>query len=183
MEKPPFNKNEAGQENRDKLLEKVTFEIVEKDEETKEDIMNLLHQYPDQFVPGLFETSAEQDFENSDTMVARDDDKIAGCLMFDRQKNEFNWLAIDRTIKIPKSKVAKLLFESFYKKIPHGTSVHFFVNTKDASIPNQPSFSGRKFGAAMRLYRSMGLEIKEENRIENKFGPGAHAYKVEWEIK
>lgn len=183
MEKPPLNKMEQGREIDDKSLEKVIFEIAEKDEETKENIMNLLRQYPDQFVPGLFETSAEQDFENSDTMIARDDDKVAGCLMFDRQKNEFNWLAIDRKIKISKSKIAKLLFENFYKTIPPGTPVHFFVNTEDASIPDQSSFSGRKFEAARRLYRSMGLEIKKENRVEDKFGPGAHAYKVEWIIK
>jgi hypothetical protein len=26
----------------------------------------------------------------------------------------------------------------------------------------------------------MGLEIKEENRVENKYGEGAHAYRVAW---
>ena len=161
-------------------IENVNFEIVEKSEETKADVMGLLHEYPDHFVHGLFEQYAEQDFQGSDIVVAYDKDAAIGCLMFNRTTNEYNWLAVKKDIKFSKAEIAKRLFESFYPTIESGTKVHFFVNTEDAQIPGQSEFSGKNFESARKLYRSMGLEIKEKNRVEDKYGKGAHAYRVEW---
>lgn len=100
--------------------------------------------------------------------------------MLNRVTNEFNWLAVKKDIAFSKIEIAKRLFESFYPTINQDTEVHFFVNTDDAKIPGEQKFSGKNFRAARSLYRSMGLEIKEENRVENKFGTGAHAYRVAW---
>ena len=164
----------------EKSIKDINFKIVEKNDEIKGVVMELLHEYPDNFIHGFFEELAEKDFKGSDIMLAYDEDIPIGCLMFNRTTKEFNWLAVKRDIKIRKSEIAKRLFESFYPTIEPGTRVHMFPNTEDASFPGHPSFSGKNFEPARRLYRSMGLEMKEENRVENKYGPGAHAYKVEW---
>ena len=161
-------------------IETFDFRVVEKTETTLAEVMVLLHEYPDNFVHGLFEDTAVQDFNDSDTMVAYDGNVPVGCLMFNSETNEYNWLAVKRGIGTPKAKIAKRLFESFYPTIPVNTKVHFFVNTPDATIPDQPNFSGQNFAPARKLYESMGLEIKEANRVANKYGPGAHAYLVEW---
>ena len=165
---------------REKSIEHINFEIVQKNDQVKKDVMDLLHQYPDHFVHGLFEQYAEQDFQDSDIVLAHDGNTAIGCLMFNRTTNEYNWLAIKRDIPFSKTEIAKRLFESFYPTIKPGTVVHLFVNTEDAKIPDRPNFSGKNFEPARKLYTSMGLGIKEENRIEDKYGPGAHAYRVEW---
>jgi|GEM_PF-3532153 len=164
----------------EKTIENIRFQIVEKNEKVKTEVMDLLHEYPDNFVHGLFEKTAEQDFTNSDIVVAYDGSVVIGCLMFNRATSEFTWLAVKKGIKISKGEIAKRLFESFYPTIKPGVEVHFFVNTEDAQIADHPNFSGQNFEPARRLYRSMGLEIKEENRVQDKFGTGAHAYEVKW---
>ncbi len=174
MERPP----ETNKEFRN--VEEINFKIVEKSENTKKDVMDLLHEYPTHFIPGLFEKSAHEDFENSVILVAYDGNTPIGCLMFNRTTNEYNWLAVKKDIKFSKAEIAKRLFESFYPTIESGVEVHFFVNTEDAKIPGQSEFSGKNFEPARKLYRSMGWEMKEENRVENYYGPGAHVYKVEW---
>ncbi|MBU0649121.1 hypothetical protein KJ969_03435 [Patescibacteria group bacterium] len=179
-------KNEIKYNNPEVSPEKepeIHFEIAKKDEELKNKVMDLLHEYPEHFVHELFEEAAEKDFENSDIMVACQDDEIVGCLMFNRKINEFNWLAVSKKIKEPKTDIARRLFESFYPTIEQGTVVHFFVNTEDAYIPGNKSFSGKNFEAARKLYRSMGLELKKENIVKNKYGRGSHAYKVAWKIE
>ena len=164
----------------ERSIENISLKIVEKSEKIKTEVMDLLHQYPENFVPGLFEQYAEQNFADSDTAVAYDGNTAVGCLMFNKATNEFNWLAVKKDVKFSKAEIAKRLFESFYPTIEPGTEVHLFVNTEDASLSNQPSFSGKNFEPARNLYQSMGLEMKEENRVENKYGPGAHAYRVGW---
>ena len=164
----------------EKSIENVDFKIVEKSEKVRVDVMSLLHEYPQNFVHGLFEQYAEQDFANSDIVVAYDEDISIGCLMFNRTTNEYNWLAVKKDAKFSKAEIAKRLFESFYPTIDSGIEVHFFVNTEDSQIAGQPEFSGKNFEPARKLYRSMSLELKEENRVENKYGQGAHAYRVEW---
>lgn len=161
-------------------IENVNFKIVEKSDKVKAEVMDLLHEYPDHFVHGLFEQYAENDFQDSDIVIAYDGSEAIGCLMFNRQTNEYNWLAVKKGISFSKSKIAKRLFESFYPTIEPGTEVHLFVNTEDAQISDRPDFSGKNFEPARNLYRSIGLEIKEENRVENKYGEGAHAYRVAW---
>ncbi|OGG55245.1 hypothetical protein A3D62_01525 [Candidatus Kaiserbacteria bacterium RIFCSPHIGHO2_02_FULL_49_11] len=163
-----------------KSINDVTFRIVDKGDKIKAEVMELLHQYPDHFVHGLVEEYVEQDFAESDIVIAYDKGVPIGCLMFNRVSNEFNWLAVSRDAKARRSEIAKRLFESFYPTIEVGVEVHFFVNTEDASITGHPSFSGKNFEPARNLYRSMGLEIKNENRVENKYGPGGHAYRVAW---
>ncbi|MBP9760364.1 MAG: hypothetical protein KBD24_03275 [Candidatus Pacebacteria bacterium] len=158
----------------------VVFNIVEKSDKVKAEVMGLLHEYPDHFVHGLFEQYAENDFQESDVVVAYDKDEAIGCLMFNRQTNEYTWLAVKKGIPFSKLAIAKKLFESFYSTIEQGAEVHFFVNTEDAVIPGKPNFSGKNFEPARRLCRSMGLEISEENRVENKYGAGAHAHRVAW---
>lgn len=165
---------------REKSIENVDFKIVEKNEKVKNNVMDLLHEYPQNFVHGLFEQYAEQDFASSEIVVAYDENVTIGCLMFNRATSGYNWLAVKKDIKLSKTEIAKRLFESFYPTIEKGTEVHFFVNTEDAQISGQSYFSGKNFEPARKLYRSMGLEIKEENRVENKYGQGAHAYRVEW---
>ena len=164
----------------ERSINEVNFTIVDKNEKVRTDIINLLHEYPENFVHGLFEQQAEQDFSDSEIVVAYDGETPIGCLMFNRKNNEYNWLTVKRSIKFSKAEIAKRLFESFYPAIEPGTEVHFFVNTEDAQIPGQTTFSGQNFEPARKLYRSMGLELKEENRVEDKYGPGAHAYKVAW---
>lgn len=174
-----FEKKDHGLENEPR----TNFEIAEKNEKLKNEIIELLHQYPDHFVPGLFEEVAKQDFDNSDIMVAVRNNRIVGCLMFDRQTNEFNWLAVSKEIEDSKAEIAKKLFENFYPTVEPGTSVHFFVNTEDARIPEQETFSGKNFEPAIKLYRSMGFELNAENIINDYYGKGAHVYKVEWKIE
>lgn len=164
----------------EKSIENVEFKIVEKNEKNKNDVLDLLHEYPQNFVHGLFEQYAEQDFVSSDIVVAYNENIPIGCLMFNKIINEYKWLAVKKGIKFSKTEIAKRLFESFYPIIKQGAKVHFFVNTEDAQIPGQADFSGKNFEPARKLYRSMGLEIKAENRVENKYGQGAHAYRVEW---
>lgn len=166
----------------DTLIENVTFKIAEKTEDLKQRVMALLHEYPNHFVPGLFEAAAEQDFGASDIMTAVQGDTIVGCLMFNRVTNEFNWLAVSKEIKGPKSGIAKQLFENFYPTIEPGTTVRMFPNTEDSFIPGVESFSGANFEAARNLYRSMGFELTEENIIRDHYGEGGHVYKVEWKI-
>lgn len=120
MEQDP---NKTGQV---KSIEDVDFKIVEKNENVKKDVMDLLHEYPENFIHGLFEQLAEQDFAESDIVVAYDENTAIGCLMFNRATNEFNWLVVKRGIKFPKAEIAKCLFESFYLTIEPGTEVHFF---------------------------------------------------------
>ena len=43
----------------EKSIENVDFKVVEKSGKVKKDVMDLLHEYPNHFVPGLFEESAE----------------------------------------------------------------------------------------------------------------------------
>lgn len=157
---------------------KVTIE--QKTELLKQEVFSILHQYPNHFIQGLFEPVAEQDFLNSEIAIARQRGNILGCLMFNPKEKEFNWLAISRNQGLPKTDIAKALFEICYSIISPGTTVHLFVNTEDASSPDLASFSGKNFEPARNFYRSMGLEIHPKNRIENKYGPGAHVYKVEW---
>lgn len=177
MENPIEKQNNTPEE-----APKPKIEIAEKNDNLKNAVMELLHQYPDHFVSGLFEEAAENDFDVSDIMVAKIDNQIIGCLMFNRKTNEFNWLAISKAIKGPKTEIAKQLFENFYPTIERGTAVRFFVNTEDASIPGQDSFSGKNFKPALKLYKSMGLEFDEKNIIKDYYGEGAHVYKVEWTI-
>jgi len=174
MEQEPQNNEKL------KSLENISFKIVEKNDITKKEVFYLLHQYPNHFIQGLFEEVAEVDFFNSDVVVAYKEGQPVGCLMFDRKHNEFNWLAVSKEIKGSRSEIAKQLFETFYPSIQPGTEVHLYVNTEDATVEGHQDFSGSKFEAARRLYKSMGLEIKEENRIENKYGLGSHAYLVKW---
>ena len=164
-------------------MKNIDFKIIEKTPSNKKDVMEFLHAFPKHFVHGLFEEYANKDFDESDTMVAYYKGEIVGCLMFNNATKEFNWLATKKDTDFKRRDVAKLLFENFYKTIDKGEKVHLFVNTDDAYIPNMPDFSGKNFESARRFYESMGLEIKEENRVENKFGLGAHAYKVEWIVK
>ncbi len=159
----------------------IRFEIMtEKNELLKSQVMDLLHEYPDQFVPGLFEPAAEQDFADSHIVIAHYGEIPVGCLMFNPTTKEYNWLAVKRGMNLPKREIARHLFESFYPSIEPGTEVYAFPNTEDAHIPEVPSFSGKSFDAARDLYRSMGWEMKEENIIQDHYGPGAHVYKVAW---
>ncbi len=174
MEQPPAKIEQ------EESIENIDFKIVKKNEKIKSDVMDLLHEYPQSFVHGIFEPWAEQNFTSSDIVVAYDGDILMGCLMFNRTTNEYNWLAVKRNIKFSKTEIAKRLFESSYPTIEPGTEVHFFVNTEDAQVPGLPDFSGKNFEPARDLYKSMGLELKKENRVENKYGQGAHAYRVEW---
>ena len=162
--------------------QKVTVKIAEKNERLKTRVMELLHEWPDQFVHGLFEETAEKDFNESDIAIAIIGDEIVGCLMFNRKTtNEFNWLAVSKKIERgSKAPIAKQLFEKFFSTIESGTTVCFFPNTEDAFISEIESFSGKSFEPARRLYRSMGFELKEENIMLDHYGPGAYVYKVEW---
>jgi hypothetical protein len=163
-----------------KTIENIDFKIVEKNEKIKSDVMDLLHEYPQNFVHGLFEKYAEQDFQDSDVAIAYEGNRAIGCLMFNKETNEFNWLAVKKDLAFSKPEIAKCLFESFYPTINPGTEVHFFVNTENAQIPGQPNFHGKNFEPARKLYRSMGLEMKDENRVESKYGSGAYDYRVAW---
>jgi len=160
--------------------ERIEFRTIEKNAENKKVVMELLHEYPEQFVHGSFEKFAEQDFGESDTMIAYDGNVPVGCLMFNKETSEFSWLAVTKNTNVRRREIGKKLFESFYPSIAPGTKVHLFINTEDAFIPGHPEFSGQNFSSARDMYKSMGLEMKEENRVENKYGEGCHVYRVTW---
>jgi hypothetical protein len=172
--------NVPGGNEQPKTIEQITFKIAEKNDTVKRDVMGLLHEYPRQFIHGLFESAAEKDFLDSDIMVAYDGSTAVGCLMFNRSTNEFNWLAVKNDAAVSKAAIAKRLFVSFYPTIVPGCEVHLFVNTEDALIAGYPDFSGKNFESARNLYRAMGLELKPENRVVDKYGSGSHAYNVSW---
>lgn len=158
----------------------VIYKIVDNNEQTKNTVLDLLHEYPTHFLQGLFEPVAETDLLNSVIAIAYSNGTSIGCLMYNPTDCEFNWLAISKKVHGSKRVIAQGLFETLYTTIPKNTKVHLFVNTEDATVEGYPKFSGKNFEPARKFYRSMGLEIKQENRVENKFGPGAHAYKVSW---
>lgn len=60
------------EQRKERSIQEVRFEIAPKSEELKKEVMDLLHEYPENFVPGLFEQVAEQDFAGSDVVVAYD---------------------------------------------------------------------------------------------------------------
>lgn len=156
------------------------FKIIKNNNKAKTIVIELLHEYPNHFIQGLFEPAVEEDFQKSKISIAYLGEQPVGCLIFYPETNEFNWLAVKRGLRLSKTEIARGLFKNFYHIIEQGVKVHLFVNTEDAYIPGYPLFSGKNFEPARRFYKSMGLEIKEDNRIENKYGPGAHVYKVEW---
>lgn len=158
----------------------IRIEIAEKSGELRVAVMELLHQYPDRFVHGVFESHAEKDFAVSEIAVARSGDEVMGCLMFDRPASEYKWLAVRRGRQLPKAAIARRLFEVFYPTLAPGTTVRIFVNTEDSSVVGHPEFSGKNFESARNLYRSMGLEFREDCRINDYYGPGSHVYRVEW---
>jgi hypothetical protein len=168
--------------NTETIHSEIEYNYASKNESTKKQVIELLHQFPAHFVQGVFERQAENDYMKSDTVLARLNNEIIGCLMFDRTTNEFNWLAVSPVLKIKRTEIAKQLFNQIYTTLEPGTTVHLFVNTEDAYIPGNNSFSGKNFAAARKFYTSMGLELKPENIIKNYYGPGAHVYKVEWNI-
>lgn len=165
----------------EKQMSEITFAIVEKNDKTKREVMELLGQYPEHYVQGVFKPFAEKDFSDSDVMIAYDGDTPVGCLMLNRTTNEFNWLAVKRGIG-SKAEIAKRLFESYYPTIAPGTKVHLFVPTEDATIADQPTFSGAIFEPARKLYRSMEFVMNQDNRVENYYGPGDHAYQIAWTV-
>lgn len=161
-------------------VEDVDFKIVDKNQNTKDEVFGLLHQYPGNFVQGLFEKHAEDDFLRSDVIVAYDDKNPIGCLMLDRGNNEFLWLAIDKNTKYRKSEVAKKLFYTLTSTTNPEAKFIFNIPTEDAYIAEHPYFSGMNFEQARKMYRAMGLEMNESNRIENFYGQGGHVYHVTW---
>jgi len=156
----------------------VTYKIADKTKRSKDIVLKLLHEYPDHFLQGLFEPVAESDFLESIVVIAYDNEKPIGCLMYNPTSHEFSWLAVSKLVSVPKRTIAQGMFAILYEYVPNDTAVHLFVNTEDASIEGCPNFSGRNFEPARNLYKSMGFEFNE--RIDNKFGVGAHAYKVVW---
>lgn len=164
----------------DKVLEKeshIDYTFASK-EVVQDEVFTLLHRYPENFLHGLFEVLAEQDYQNSEIMTANQEGKIIGCLFYNLQTREFNWLAVSPDLKTKKSEVAKKLFENVFATLPSGTDFHWYVNTEDSSYEGYPDL-GKSFEPARRLYKNMGLQF---TRVENKFGIGTHAYKVEGKI-
>lgn len=164
-------------------MENINFKIVDKNGVIKKEVFDLLHQYPGNFVPGLFEKHAELDFEQSDVCIAYDKDRPIGCLMLNRSNNEFLWLAVEKDITQKRSDVAKNLFYTFVNNSK--PSIEFILNipTEDSQISEYPSFSGMNFEKARKMYREMGLEMNSGNRIENFYAQGAHVYHVKWKPK
>jgi len=164
---------------RQKSIENVVFKKVEKNEKTEKEVMDLLHEYPAQFIHGVFEGYAENDFKNSSVFIAYDADIAIGCLMYISETKECNWLAVKKDTVFPRREIARQLFESVYETIPPGEEIYFYVNTEDSSMPGYDKL-GESFETARKIYKSWGWEMKEENRINDYYGPGAHVYKVTW---
>ncbi len=140
-----------------------------------DDIFALLHEYPDNFLHGLFEDDAERDYKDSLIAVAKQKNTIIGCVMYNPITSEFTWLAVSSQLKIGKSDIAKKLFESVFKTLSNGSTFYWYVNTEDSVYPGYPKL-GSFFEPARRLYKAMGMKFTRE---ENKLGLGTHVYKVE----
>jgi len=138
-------------------------------------IFALLHEYPDNFLHGLFEKDAERDYKDSLITVAKQGGAIIGCVMYNPITTEFTWLAVSPQLKIGKSEIAEKLFNSVFKTLPEGSSFYWYVNTEDSVYPGYPKL-GSFFEPARRLYKAMGMKF---TRKENKLGLGTHMYKVE----
>ena len=142
----------------------------------REDVFNLLAEYPENFFTGHFEALAKDAYNESEVVVAIEQNKPVGCLFFNRETGECDWLAVSKSVTGRKSDVAKKMFQSIFDTVPNGTKVFWYINTEDAV------FEGRNVGTAFepgrRLYREMGASF---TRIANKFGEGNHAYLIEIE--
>lgn len=160
-------------------LEQMVVYIFVNKEKVHDEIFDLLHEYPQNFLHGHFETWADEDYKESEIMTAQYAGKIIGCLFYNKITHEFNWLAVSSKIPKGKREIAKKLFEHIFETLSEGTSFFWYVNTEDSVYDGYPEL-GKYFEPARALYKSMGLTF---TRVENKFGKGAHAYRVEGIIK
>lgn len=144
----------------------------------QDEVFQLLHTYPENFLHGLFEEDAKKDWDFSNIVIAKSGDKISGCLFFNPVTNEFTWLAVSPDIKEGKAKIARKLFETVFTTLQPGSEYFWYVNTEDSTYEGYPKL-GEYFEPARRLYKKMGVTFTRE---ENKFGKGAHAYRVDGQI-
>lgn len=140
----------------------------------KEATLALLGEYPDNFFTGLFEQAASQDFDKNKVVLSFNGNTPTGCLFYNPNTNECDFLAITKKILLDKSEVAKKLFQTIFDSVPKGTKVFWYINSEDAVFEGRPV--GQNFARGRKLYTEMGATF---TKIENKFGEGNHAYLVE----
>ena len=140
----------------------------------KEAALSLLGEYPDNFFTGLFEQVASQDFDKSKVVMSFHGDIPTGCLFFNSDTNECDFLAITKKISLDKSEVAKKLFQAIFDSVPKGTCVFWYINSEDAVFEGRPV--GQNFERGRKLYTEMGATF---TKAENKFGEGNHAYLIQ----
>lgn len=153
---------------------KARFLEESEKEKYREAVFGLLNEYPDHFFQGFFEAPAAEDFEKNQVVIATEGERAIGCIFFNTQTNECDWLAISKNLKGSKAPVARKLFETVFASVPQGTKVFWHVNTEDALFEGKPV--GKAFEPARRLYREMGATF---TKVENKYGEGNHGYLVE----
>lgn len=162
--------------NKYEKKKEMIFSVLPNSEKPKyrEQVMGLLKEYPDQFFVDLFVPHASADFELNQIVLAKEGEKLIGCLFYNPNTHECNWLAVSKSFVEKKKDVAEKLFDQVFNLVPKGTRVFWYVNTEDAV------FEGREVGVAFeparKLYEKMGTT---RTRVENKFGNGNHAYLIE----
>lgn len=152
----------------------ITFEFLDniEKEEVKEEVLDILRQYPDNFFPDYFNDAIDS-FDSSKVVIANQGGPI-GCLFFKPETCECDFLAISRDFKGDKTEVAKKLFQVVFDSVPKGTVVYWYVNAEDAMFEGRPV--GRYFAPARKLYLDMGAKF---TKVSDKFGEGNHAYRIE----
>jgi len=153
----------------------IEYQFVEKTPENISELFELLAQYPDQFIPGIYEDLVQKDLEESDIFMATEDNKPIAVVLFNRSSGELGWLSVDKQSKHSKSEIVKKIFSNVTSGLERGTKVFFYVNTED-------SFIGKRFKAARKLYKEMGFDLNNSPIIKDHYGKGAHVYKVEFRV-
>jgi len=170
---------------REKTIDDIKIEMFNQtNEKIEEDYLDILHQWPKQYILGEFEEFVRKDLENSDIAIAYDGETPVGCMLLTREdKREQNWLATRRVEGVRNREIADKLFKSFYSLMKPGEAIYSYVNTEDATSDRDSNFTGASFEPARRLYIDLGYleeDSKDRFRIDNYYGPGGHVYEMKW---
>jgi hypothetical protein len=157
----------------------VKVNFLDESEKLKyqEEIMELLHQYPENFFLGKFEHLVNQDLVSNRVVLGKQGEEVIGCLFFNDSSRECNWLAVSKNYLGNKGELAKKMFQTVFDSVPSGSVVFWYVNTEDSVYEGENI--GKYYSPARKLYSDLGARF---TRVENKFGEGNHSYLVEVEI-
>lgn len=166
---------ESSQSHEKELPTEYKFLDEKEKEQYRDAVLGILQEYPDNFFTGLFEKVALADYEQNQIAVSFNEEGLpVGCVFFNPETNECDWLAVSKRVEGSKAEVAKKLFQIIFDTVPKGTKIFWYINTEDAEFEGKPV--GAYFERGRKLYADMGAKF---TRVENKLGLGNHAYLVE----